>query len=260
MAYTTLRFELTDGVAKITLNRPDAYNAMNLAMVRELYDAIRRCDDDPAVRAALLTGAGKAFCAGGDLRSFAAEDEEIGAHLKDVTTALHDAISRMARMDAPVIAAVNGVAAGGGMALACACDLIVASESARFTMAYTRAGLTPDGSSTFFLPRLVGLGRALDLALTNRMLSAAEAEAWGIVSRVVPDADLLPAAERLAAELATGATAALGGAKRLLIAGWNETLETQMAHESRRIARAAEGAEAREGIAAFLEKRAPRFH
>lgn len=260
MDYTTLRFELTDGVAKITLNRPDAYNAMNLAMVRELYDAIRRCDDDPAVRAALLTGAGKAFCAGGDLRSFAAEDEEIGAHLKDVTTALHDAISRMARMDAPVIAAVNGVAAGGGMALACACDLIVASESARFTMAYTRAGLTPDGSSTFFLPRLVGLGRALDLALTNRMLSAAEAEAWGIVSRVVPDADLLPAAERLAAELATGATAALGGAKRLLIAGWNETLETQMAHESRRIARAAEGAEAREGIAAFLEKRAPRFH
>lgn len=260
MAYTTLRFELTDGVAKITLNRPDAYNAMNLAMVRELYDAIRRCDDDLAVRAVLLTGAGKAFCAGGDLRSFAAEDEEIGAHLKDVTTALHDAISRMARMDAPVIAAVNGVAAGGGMALACACDLIVASESARFTMAYTRAGLTPDGSSTFFLPRLVGLGRALDLALTNRMLSAAEAEAWGIVSRVVPDADLLPAAERLAAELATGATAALGGAKRLLIAGWNETLETQMAHESRRIARAAEGAEAREGIAAFLEKRAPRFH
>lgn len=260
MDYTTLRFELTDGVAKITLNRPDAYNAMNLAMVRELYDAIRRCDDDPAVRAALLTGAGKAFCAGGDLRSFAAEDEEIGAHLKDVTTALHDAISRMARMDAPVIAAVNGVAAGGGMALACACDLIVASESARFTMAYTRAGLTPDGSSTFFLPRLVGLGRALDLALTNRMLSAAEAEAWGIVSRVVPDADLLPAAERLAAELATGATAALGGAKRLLIAGWNETLETQMARESRRIARAAEGAEAREGIAAFLEKRAPRFH
>lgn len=260
MDYTTLRFELTDGVAKITLNRPDAYNAMNLAMVRELYDAIRRCDDDLAVRAVLLTGAGKAFCAGGDLRSFAAEDEEIGAHLKDVTTALHDAISRMARMDAPVIAAVNGVAAGGGMALACACDLIVASESARFTMAYTRAGLTPDGSSTFFLPRLVGLGRALDLALTNRMLSAAEAEAWGIVSRVVPDADLLPAAERLAAELATGATAALGGAKRLLIAGWNETLETQMAHESRRIARAAEGAEAREGIAAFLEKRAPRFH
>lgn len=260
MDYTTLRFELTDGVAKITLTRPEAYNAMNLAMVRELYDVIRRCDDDPAVRAVLLTGEGKAFCAGGDLKSFAAEDEDIGAHLKDVTTALHDAISRMARMDAPVIAAVNGAAAGGGMALACACDLIVAGESARFTMAYTRAGLTPDGSSTFFLPRLVGLGRALDLALTNRVLSAVEAEAWGIVSRVVPDADLLPAAERLAAELAAGATAALGGAKRLLIGGWNETLETQMARESRRIARAAEGGEAREGIAAFLEKRTPRFH
>ncbi|HEU5437884.1 MAG TPA: enoyl-CoA hydratase-related protein [Ktedonobacterales bacterium] len=259
MDYTTLRFELTDGVGKITLNRPDAFNAMNLAMVRELYDVTRRCDDDSAVRAVLLTGAGKAFCAGGDLRSFAAEDEEIGAHLKDVTTALHDAISRMARMDAPVIAAVNGAAAGGGMALACACDLIVAGESARFTMAYTRAGLTPDGSSTFFLPRLVGLGRALDLALTNRTLSAAEAESWGLVSHVVPDVDLLPTAERLASEFAAGATAALGGAKRLLIGGWNETLETQMARESRRIARAAEGAEAREGIAAFLEKRPPRF-
>jgi 2-(1,2-epoxy-1,2-dihydrophenyl)acetyl-CoA isomerase len=259
MDYTTLRFELRDGVARVTLNRPEAHNAMNLAMVRELYDAIRRCDDDPAVRAVLLTGTGKAFCAGGDLRSFSATGAEIGAHVKDVTTALHDAISRMARMDAPVIAAVNGAAAGGGMALACACDLIVAGESARFTMAYTRAGLTPDGSSTFYLPRLVGLGRALDLALTNRMLSAAEAEAWGIVSRVVPDADLLPAAERLAAELAAGATAALGGAKRLLTSGWNETLETQMARESRRIARAAEGAEAREGIAAFLEKRPPRF-
>jgi 2-(1,2-epoxy-1,2-dihydrophenyl)acetyl-CoA isomerase len=229
MDYTTLRFELRDGVARVTLNRPEAHNAMNLAMVRELYDAIRRCDDDPAVRAVLLTGTGKAFCAGGDLRSFSATGAEIGAHVKDVTTALHDAISRMARMDAPVIAAVNGAAAGGGMALACACDLIVAGESARFTMAYTRAGLTPDGSSTFYLPRLVGLGRALDLALTNRMLSAA------------------------------GATAALGGAKRLLTSGWNETLETQMARESRRIARAAEGAEAREGIAAFLEKRPPRF-
>jgi 2-(1,2-epoxy-1,2-dihydrophenyl)acetyl-CoA isomerase len=259
MDYERLRFEIANGVATITLNRPEVFNALNLAMVRELYDAMRRCDNDPGVRAVLLTGAGKAFCGGGDLKSFNAEGGEIGAHVKDVTTSLHDAISRMARMDAPVIAAVNGVAAGGGMALACACDLIVAGESARFTMAYTRAGLTPDGSSTFFLPRLVGLGRALDLALTNRLLSAAEAESWGIVSRVVPDGELLPMAERLAAELAAGATAALGGAKRLLIDGWNETLETQMARESRRIARAAEGAEAREGITAFLEKRAPRF-
>ncbi len=259
MEYETLRFEMAGGVAEITLNRPEVYNALNLTMARELDDVMRRCDDDPAVRAVLLTGTGKAFCAGGDLKSFAAEREHVGAHVKDVTTALHDAVSRMARMDAPVIAGVNGVAAGGGMALALACDIMVAAESARFTMAYTRAGLTPDGSSTYYLPRLVGLRRALDLTLTNRTLSAAEAEAWGIAAYVVPDAELLPKARELARTLAAGATGTLGGAKRLLHEGWTETLETQMARESYRVAEAANSAEGREGIAAFVEKRAPRF-
>jgi 2-(1,2-epoxy-1,2-dihydrophenyl)acetyl-CoA isomerase len=259
MEYETLRYEVAAGVAKITLNRPEVYNALNLAMARELDDAMRRCDDDASVRAVLLTGSGKAFCAGGDLKSFAAEDEHIGVHVKDVTTALHDAISRMARMNAPVIAAVNGVAAGGGMALAIACDVMVAAESARFTMAYTRVGLTPDGSSTYYLPRLVGLRRALDLTLTNRVLSATEAEAWGIAAYVVPDTELLPKAGDLARTLAAGATSTLGGAKRLLHGGWTESLETQMARESYRVAQAALSAEGREGIAAFLEKREPRF-
>jgi 2-(1,2-epoxy-1,2-dihydrophenyl)acetyl-CoA isomerase len=259
MEYETLRYELADGMAEITLDRPEAHNALNLAMARELYDVMRRCDDDADVRAVLLTGAGKAFCAGGDLKSFGTQGEGIGAHLMDVTTALHDAVSRMARMDAPVIAAVNGVAAGGGMALALACDLLLAAESARFTMAYTRVGLTPDGSSTYYLPRLVGLGRALDLTLTNRVLSAAEAEAWGIATAVVPDAELLPRARALARTLAAGATSALGGAKRLLREGWSETLETQMARESRTIAEAAARPTGREGIAAFTEKRPPRF-
>jgi 2-(1,2-epoxy-1,2-dihydrophenyl)acetyl-CoA isomerase len=260
MDYETLRFEIEDGIAEITLNRPDAFNTLNLTMARELYAAVRRCDDDTGVRAVLLTGAGRAFCAGGDLKSFAAAEREgIEAHVKDVTTALHDAISRMARMDAPVIAAINGVAAGGGMALAMACDLALAAESARFTMAYTQAGLTPDGSSSFYLPRLVGLRRALDLTLTNRVLSAAEAEAWGLVVYTVPDADLLTRARELARRLAAGATGALGGAKRLLREGWNESLETQMAREGERIAAAAAGAEGREGITAFIEKRAPQF-
>lgn len=259
MDYETLRYELTDGVAEITLNRPEVYNALNLTTVRELDDAMRRCDDDASVRAVLLTGAGKAFCAGGDLKSFAAEKEHVGAHVKDVTTALHDAVSRMARMNAPVVAGVNGVAAGGGMALALACDIMVAAESARFTMAYTRAGLTPDGSSTYYLPRLVGLRRALDLTLTNRMLSAAEAESWGIVAYVVPDADLLAKARELARALAAGATGTLGGAKRLLHEGWTESLETQMARESYRVAEAASSAEGHEGITAFVEKREPRF-
>lgn len=259
MEYETLRYEVADGVAEITLNRPDVYNALNLAMVRELDDVMHRCDDDARVRAVLLSGSGKAFCAGGDLKSFAAEGEQIGVHVKDVTTALHDAISRMARMNAPVVAAVNGVAAGGGMALALAGDVMVAAESARFTMAYTRVGLTPDGSSTYYLPRLVGLRRALDLTLTNRVLSAAEAEAWGIAAYVVPDAELLPKARELARTLAAGATGALGGAKHLLHGGWTESLETQMARESYRVSQAATSAEAHEGISAFIEKREPRF-
>ncbi len=261
MDYDTLRFEITDGVAEITLNRPDAYNTLNLAMVRELYDAVRRCDDDSSVRAVLLTGAGKAFCGGGDLKSFEAEArrDDIEAHVKDVTTHLHGAISRLARMEKPVIAAVNGVAAGGGMGLAMACDLALAAESARFTMAFTQVGLTPDSSASYYLPRLVGLRRALDLTLTNRMLSAAEAESWGLVAYMAPDGELLARARELARRLADGATGALGGAKRLLREGWNETLETQMARESERIAQAAASPEGHEGITAFVEKRAPRF-
>ncbi|MFI5273587.1 MAG: enoyl-CoA hydratase/isomerase family protein, partial [Ktedonobacterales bacterium] len=228
--------------------------------VHELYTAIRACDDDPSVRAVLLTGAGKAFCGGGDLKSFAEQGEHIGEHLRAVTTDLHNMISRIVRMPKPVIAAVNGVAAGGGLALACACDLRIAAESARFTMAYTRAGLTPDGSSSYFLPRIVGLGRALDLTLTNRVLTSAQAEAWGIVSRVVPDAELMSQAAALATEMAAGATTALGQAKRLLWTAWTAELESQMARESESIARVVSGAQAQEGIAAFVEKRAPRFH
>ena len=143
--------------------------------------------------------------------------------------------------------------------MACACDLVLAAESARFTMAYTRAGLTPDGSSTWYLPRRVGLGRALELTLTNRMLSAREALDWGIVSRVVADDDFAAGVDALAAELAAGPTGTFGEAKRLLWGGWNESLETQMAHESATIAARAATSDAREGIAAFLEKRSPRF-
>src|SRR5262249_54233157 len=177
----------------------------------------------------------------------------------EVTTHLHAAISHFARMDAPLIGAVHGSAAGAGMSLACTCDFLLAGEAARFTMAYTRAGLTPDGSSTYFLSRLVGLRRALDLTLTSRVLSAHEALALGIVTRVVPDASVLAEAEKLARELAGGATRALGAAKRLLHSGWTESLETQMELESRAIAAIADTDDSHEGIAAFVEKRPPRF-
>ena len=258
-SYDTLLFDVRDGVAYITINRPDALNALNNQMAHDLLGVMLVCDDNPAIRAVVLTGSGKAFCAGGDLKSFAAAQEHTATHLKEVTTFLHGAISLMARLNAPVIASVNGVAAGAGMSLACACDLVIAAESARFTMAYTRAGLTPDGSSTYYLPRRVGLGRALELTLTNRTLSAREAQEWGIVTRVVPDGELASETERLARDLATGPTASFGAAKRLLWTGWNETLETQMARESEIIAMATRSADAQEGIRAFIEKRPPRF-
>ncbi len=258
--YATFKFDVREGVAHITLNRPEAANALNLEMVQELLRAVLRCDEEPAVRTVVVAGAGDTFCVGGDLKGFAEQaEEQLPLHLKEITTYLHAAVSRMARMEAPVVAAVHGAAAGAGLSLACACDLVVAAESARFVMAYTNAGLTPDGSSTYYLPRLVGFKRAMELTLTNRRLSAQEAMEWGIVSRVVPDEDLAEEATSLASRLAAGATKALGASKRLLHSGWSETLETQMEHEARTIAEMARTADSREGIAAFVEKRPAEF-
>jgi 2-(1,2-epoxy-1,2-dihydrophenyl)acetyl-CoA isomerase len=259
MQYTTLLFDIRDSVAHVTLNRPDASNSVNMEMGRELMDAALHCDEDPAIRAVVLSGAGSVFCVGGDLKNFAAQGEHLPYHLKELTTYLHAAISRLARMDAPVVAAVNGVAAGAGFSLAMSCDLILAAESARFTMAYSKAGLTPDGSSTYFLPRLVGFRRAMELTLTSRVLSAQEASEWGIVNRVVPDEELSTEAGELASQLAAGPTKALGTSKRLLHSSWTETLETQMEHEAQSIADTARTADAREGIAAFTQKRTASF-
>jgi 2-(1,2-epoxy-1,2-dihydrophenyl)acetyl-CoA isomerase len=257
--YNALEFDASDGVANITLNRPEVANALNMEISQELLRAVLRCDEDPEVRAVVIAGAGRMFCVGGDLRSFAEQGEQVSHHLKELTTYLHAAVSRMAHMGPPVVAAVHGAAAGAGMSLACASDLVVAAASARFTMAYTNAGLTPDGSSTYYLPRLVGFKRAMELALTNRELSAQEAMEWGIVTRVVPDEDLSENAAALASQLAAGATKALGATKRLLHSSWTETLETQMEHEAQTIAEMASTADGREGIAAFVEKRPAEF-
>lgn len=257
--YATLRFEQRDAIARITLNRPQAHNSLNREMADDLYSVALRCAHDEQIRAVILTGEGSVFCAGGDLKSFHAERDALPAKLAALLDHFHGAVTHLSRMRAPVIAAVNGVAAGAGLSLACAADLVLAAESAHFTMAYTRAGLTPDGSATFFLPRIVGLHRALDLALTNRALTAAEAEAWGIVSRVVPDAALAGEAWALAEQLAHGATLALGGAKRLLRESFSNTLETQLNHESDSITAMTRTSDGREGIAAFVEKRPPHF-
>lgn len=259
MTYNSLVFEVKDGVGLIRLNRPDDGNAITMEMANELLDAALRCDEDPEVRAVVLTGSGKMFCVGGDLRSFAAQGERVSLYLKQVTQPFHAAISRFNWMDAPVVGAINGTAAGGGFSLALTTDIAIAGESAKFTMAYTKVGLAPDGSSSYFLARMVGLRRAKEMALLNPVLSASQALEWGLVNQVVADDQVLPAALEIAARLAKGPTLALGEAKRLILAGATESLESQMERESRGVAAMAGNADGQEGIAAFLDKRPPKF-
>jgi 2-(1,2-epoxy-1,2-dihydrophenyl)acetyl-CoA isomerase len=259
MEFKSLLFDVQSNVAHITLNRPDAANSINEEMGKDLMHAALHCDEDPEIRAVLISGAGKIFSGGGDLKAFLAQGDQLSYHIKEITTYLHAAMSRLTRMDAPVVAAVHGAVAGAGMSIAIACDIVVAAETTRFTVAYTRAGLVPDGSSTYFLPRIVGLKRALELTLTNRIFSAQEALQWGLVTRVVPDNELLAQAKAIALQLASGPTRAYGVSKRLLHSGWAETLETQMENESQAIANSARTADAREGISAFLEKRPAKY-
>jgi 2-(1,2-epoxy-1,2-dihydrophenyl)acetyl-CoA isomerase len=258
MADDPVLFEVRDNVAHVTLNRPQTSNALDLEMAKRLMAAALRCEADKSVRGVLLKGEGRSFCAGGDVKVFLAQ-KELPAYLREITSYLHLAISRFARLDAPVIAAVQGSAAGGGFSLAISCDLVLAAESATFLMAYSKIGMAPDGGSTYFLPRLVGLKRAMELALTNRALSAREACEWGMVTEVVPQENLKSRAEELVQELAQGPTGAFGSAKRLLHVGWNQTLETQMELESRAIAETGGTADGQEGIRAFVEKRKTKF-
>lgn len=258
MSYETIRVEAADGIVRLTLDRPDSANAITATMAEELLDAARRCQGGN-VRAVVLTGAGRFFSAGGDIAAFAVCGDELPAALDSMTADLHAALAALAAIDAPLIAAVNGTAAGAGLSLVCAADIAIASRSARFKSAYTAAGLTPDGGATYFLSRLVGLRRAQELVLMNRTLTAAEAAQWGLVTRVVDDDDLESEVATVASAIAAGATGALGAAKRLLHAGWTASLEAQMASESRAIAAAAGTAEGREGIAAFVAGRAADF-
>jgi 2-(1,2-epoxy-1,2-dihydrophenyl)acetyl-CoA isomerase len=259
MPYQHLTVERANHVATLTLNRPDAYNALNLPLGRELFMASLELDEDPDVRCVVITGSGRAFCAGGDVKDFVDALGRIGSHIKELTTYLHGAVSRFCRSDKPVIMAVNGVAAGGGFSFALSGDLVVATESAKFSMAYSRIAATPDGSSSYFLPRLIGLRRAMELYFTNRVLTAREALEWGLVTRVVPDAEFRSAVAALAAELAQGPTKAYGAAKRLFHQSTWESLETQMELEAQAIAASGHTEDFRAGVTAFAQKATPTF-
>lgn len=260
MSYTNFEYRLENHIARITINRPKAYNALDLECVKELCDIVNRCSSDRSVRAVVLTGSGsKAFCAGGDVASFAKDPDTVDVLLKEVTGFMHMAIARLTAMDAPVIAAVNGVTAGAGLGLVAACDLAIAADNASFASAYTLIGLTPDGSASYLLPRLVGYRRAMELFITNRTLSAQEALDWGLVNRVVPQAELMGEVDVLAAKLAAGPTRAFGGVKKLMSAAMTDSLVSQMERESRQIAELSRTPDGLEGVRAFVEKRRPDF-
>jgi 2-(1,2-epoxy-1,2-dihydrophenyl)acetyl-CoA isomerase len=260
LSYETLLYTVADGVATITFNRPEAANAMSPLCAKEFNDISLHIEGDASVRAVIITGAGKMFCAGGDLAAFSAAGAGARKLILEMTGDLHLGISRLSRNPAPVIGAINGTAAGAGFSVVMLCDLAISAQSAVYTMAYTNAGLSPDGSSTFFMPRKIGDRRTRELMLTNRVLKADEALDWGVVNKVVPDAELMDEAYALANKFAKGPTQAFGQVKALLNGSFDQSLETQMELEARAIADMITTADGQEGLDAFLNKRRPEFN
>jgi 2-(1,2-epoxy-1,2-dihydrophenyl)acetyl-CoA isomerase len=252
-------FEKQGTIARLALNRPDAANGLDSLMASELKQAAQLCSGDPELKAVVLSASGRFFCAGGDIKEMMSHGDEVGAAVKSLADDLHSAISTLSRMQAALIVAVNGVAAGAGFSLALIGDIVLAAESSSFTMAYTRAGLCPDGSSSYFLPRLVGLRKAQELMLTNRTLGAQEACALGMVTRVVADDDLAAQAEQVASDLANSARLSTAYVKKLLLASPGNDLEAQMELEGQLVSRCAASPDGREGIQAFVDKRQPEF-
>jgi 2-(1,2-epoxy-1,2-dihydrophenyl)acetyl-CoA isomerase len=249
-------YDVSDGVATITLNRPDALNAVNDALDRDLKAALKAAERDPEARALVLTGAGRAFCSGQDLRDRAGITTSLGESLRNRYNVL---IGRMRGMPKPVLASVNGVAAGAGMGLALGCDMILASDRAQFLMAFMRIGLIPDSGSTYFLPRLVGYPKAFELMALPEPLSAHDAHALGIVNRVCPHEELEGATREVATRLAQSPTTAVGLLKRALNHSLEGGLEDALAYEAHMQELAGRTEDFQEGVAAFAEKRQPRF-
>lgn len=259
--YETLHYEKSAGIATITLNRPDVLNAVNEKMGQELQAALREAERDDEVRCLIITGTGRAFCAGEDIQDLRGEYER-GENPKLGERLLHKynpIIRRIRRMQKPIIAAVNGVAAGAGAGIAYSCDVRIASESAKFLQAFIRVGLVPDSGTSFFLPRLVGFSKALELSLMGNELSSRDAERYGIVYRVVSDEELLTSAREIAVKLAQGPTKSIGLTKRALNKSISADLETVLEYESYLQEIAGATADHTEAVRAFFEKRKPAF-
>jgi len=260
MAYEQIVHSSAGGVARITLNRPDRLNSFTRQMHAEVREALAAVAADTTARVLLLTGAGRGFCAGQDLSDRAVSPGDAPVDLgESIERDYLPLVQGLRALPMPVVCAVNGVAAGAGANIALACDIVVAARSASFIQAFCRIGLVPDSGGTWFLPRLVGTARAAGLALLGDKLPAEQAASWGLIWQCVDDAELAPTVDRIAAQLAQASPRGLAAIKRALQAGAGNTLDAQLALERDLQRELGFGADYREGVAAFLEKRAPRF-
>jgi 2-(1,2-epoxy-1,2-dihydrophenyl)acetyl-CoA isomerase len=261
MEYTRLRLEKLEGVALITFNRRDKSNAFDDAMITEMNDALRTVERDVEVRCVVLTGAGKNFCAGQDLGAILERYQSPqGVHFREhLTKSYNKMVSKIRSTEKPFIAAVNGAAAGAGLGLACACDLRHASTSARFRTAFVGIALAPNSATSFLLPRLVGLGRAMEMALTNELIDAQTALAFGLVNRVFRPEEMLPKTMEFARELAHAPTKSIGLAKRAFNRSMFVDLDAALDYEAFMQEIAGRTEDHNEGVKAFLEKRSPAF-
>jgi 2-(1,2-epoxy-1,2-dihydrophenyl)acetyl-CoA isomerase len=254
-----LRVAVTDTLATLTLARPERYNALDVDLAQQLAASLIQLQSDPSVRAIVLTGAGEAFCAGGDLKWVTAHPRGLAAGFHELAAYVNVCVTEIRRMDKPVIAAINGVAAGGGFSLALACDFRVMATSARLRQGYTSNGLCIDGGGTFMLPRLVGLARALEIAAFDEPIDADRALAWGLVTRLAAPAAVVNDATAMARDLSRRSLSAFRLSKRLLTTSFETPLEAQLELERQGIAESAAHADGVEGVRAFLSKTAPRY-
>jgi len=259
MSEASILLDVADGIARLTLNRPEVGNAIDLEMARNLLAAAIRCQTDEAIRCVVLTGSGRLFCAGGDVGQMAAAGERADALLSELAGLLHMGMVRLARMKKPLVVLVNGPAAGAGLSLAISGDIVLSVPTAHYTAAYGAIGLTPDGGMSWLLPRLVGLRKAQEIILANRRVQAPEAEAIGLVSRLVEADQLSAEGDAVAKQLADSAVGAIGGARALLRQSFDSSYEAQLEREAQSISEAGATAECREGLAAFFAKRRPDF-
>ncbi len=246
-------------ILELAINRPEAYNALNLDVMVMLSEALATAATDESIKGVMLTGKGKAFCSGGDLKWISQQTGDAGSTLHRLAPQFHIAITEIRRMGKPVVAALNGIAAGGGFSLALACDFRVMAESTILRQAYTSSGLSIDGGGTFALPRLVGLARALEIAAFDQPISSSQALAWGLVTKVVPDDKVIEESLSMLQGLAKSALHSFAWSKRLLTESLNNTLETQLELERQGISDCARHPNGQEGIKAFVEKRKPVF-